>query len=113
MIATFYLPILECVRETGTSGISSEGLRRQMITKLGNQLSESERSRLVSPSRQRTKGNYFEWALADLVTYKCLSKHDDRYLLTEEGNHLLSYIARNPGTRLSRGFLRQPVGLRG
>jgi hypothetical protein len=102
---TFYRAILEFCEAAGSGGALSEEIRTYAERKLGEFLSPDELERLRNP-KPRAKGNYFAWALADLVRYKFLSG-PPRYALTETGKQLADYVRKNPSAEIDRRFLRR------
>ncbi len=100
---TFYWPIVESCEEAGALGASSDQLRARTEQKIGKFLTASELGELRKPT-PGGKGNYFAWALADLVQYKFLS--ESPYRLTEPGKRLAEYLRKNSGD-IDRGFLRR------
>ena len=71
-IKTFYRPIVESCEEANPPGASSDQLRARTEQKIGKFLTAGELDELRKPT-PGAKGNYFAWALADLVQYKFLS----------------------------------------
>ncbi len=102
---TFYRPILECCEKADGRGASSDQIRAYTEEKIRECLTAEELDRLRKPVL-RAKGNYFEWALADLVQFKLLSG-GPRYQLTPEGRRLAEYLRKNPSIHVDRGFLRR------
>ncbi len=104
-IAIYYVPILESVA-AAKGDIGSEAIRLAVIKALGPALSDSERDRVLAKGWQNSKGNYFEWGLADLVRYKFLSKNVG-YRIAAKGLDLLEHVRKNPSLQLDRGVLAQ------
>ena|SRR5208337_3202225 len=102
---TFYQPIVESCEEADPRGASSDELRVRTEQKIGNLLAAGELGELRKPT-PRAKGNYFAWALADLVQYKFLSE-PPQYRLTEAGKRLAEYLRKNRSADIDRGFLQR------
>jgi hypothetical protein len=101
-IAIFYLPILKSVAASNKE-VGSKTIREQTASILGDALTKAERRRLLNKSPTK-KGNYFDWALANLTLYKFLSKGSG-YRLPKRGVALFKYLQKNPSLQLNRSDL--------
>jgi len=102
---TFYRPIVESCEEADARGASSGQLRARTEQKIGKFLTADELAELRKPT-PGAKGNYFAWALADLVQYKFLSE-PPQYQLTEAGKRLAEYLRKNLSAHIDRGYLQR------
>jgi hypothetical protein len=102
-ITIFYAPVLRAVAGS-INELGSDAIREATVKSLGPALTQAERDRILTKGWPRSKGNYFEWALADLVRYKFLSK-ESHYRITPRGLALLEHIRKNPSLQLDRSIL--------